>query len=199
MSQPEIFRLPTSTSGPRSTIWWGMLLLIATEATLFANIITAYFTSRFRSPVWPPEGIPMPDLLVPGIGALILLASSLPMQWASSGIAHGHQGRLKLGLGLSFLLGVLFVGIQGYTALQWPFTIQTNAYASAFITLTAFHGAHVVVGLVMNAVAQLLAWLGYFSAQRHMGVQATAMYWHFVNAILIVVFATLHLSPRIPM
>lgn len=174
-----------------------MVMLMVTEASLFAYFLTAYFTLRFRADVWPPAGIPMPELVLPAINTGILLLSSVPMYWADHSIRHGNQGRMRLGLGLSFLLGVTFLAIQVWKALQWPFTPATNAYASVFIGLTAFHGAHVVAGLVMNAVTQLLAWLGYFNEHRRLGVQVTGLYWHFVDAVWIVVFLTIHVSPYI--
>ncbi len=190
--------LPRHAAGPRSPGWWGIVMLMVTEGCLFAYFLTAYFTLRFRADIWPPAGIQRPELLIPAINTGILILSSVPMYWADHSMRHGgHQGRMKLGLALSFLLGAIFLIIQVWKALQWPFTPATHAYASIFIGLTVFHGAHVVAGLVMNAVTQLLAWLGYFNQHRRLGVQVTGLYWHFVDVVWVVVFLTIHVSPYI--
>ncbi len=78
-----------------------------------------------------------------------------------------------------------------------PFGPSTDAYGSLFFTITGFHGAHVAVGLLMIAVVSLRAGLGHFSARRHLAVTNVAWYWHFVDAVWLVVFTSLYLSPRL--
>jgi len=70
-------------------------------------------------------------------------------------------------------------------------------YGSLFFTITGFHGAHVLVGLVMNIVVQVWAWRGWLTRERHLPVTCAAMYWHFVDAVWIVVFASLYITPRL--
>src|ERR671915_630121 len=104
--------LPHHASGPRAYGWWGMVWLIATEATLFAALIASYFFLRFRSgPEWPPDGIPAPELELPLIMSAILLSSSIPVHIAEAGIKKGNQSRLRWGLALGFLLGAVFFAI----------------------------------------------------------------------------------------
>jgi heme/copper-type cytochrome/quinol oxidase subunit 3 len=197
MSRATVATLPSEVSGARAVGWWGMVLLITTEATLFACLLFSYFYLAVSNPVWPLGGIQPPDLLLPGSGTVVLLSSSAPMAWAEAGIRRGQQGRLRLGMALSFLLGAVFLGIQAVEYSHKPFTPQTNAYGSLFFTITGFHGAHVFVGLLMSAVTQLRAWLGHFSASRFLAVQNSALYWHFVDAVWIFIFASLYLSPHV--
>ena len=149
--------LPSETSGHRAPGWWGTLLLIATEATLFLYLLGAYFYVRFTAPVWPPPGIDRPELLLPVINTVILLSSSVPMHWADTAIARGDQSRLRLGLALSFILGAIFLGIQLYEYGHLGYTPQTNVYGSLFFTITGLHGAHVLVGLLFSALTQVRA------------------------------------------
>ena len=194
-------QLPHTAHGPRSYGWWGMVWLIATEATLFAMLIASYFYLRFRSgPEWPPSGIEAPELALPLIMSAILLSSSVPVHFAETSIEKGDVRGLRIGLGIGWLLGVIFLAITW--GIEWPealhhFTPRTNSYGSMYFTITGFHGAHVVVGLAFSAWTQVRAWGGAFSADRHLTVQNFAMYWHFVDAVWIAVLLTVYVSPNL--
>src|SRR5207237_5693442 len=84
--------------------WWGMLMLVATEAALFGLLIGSYYYLRFESPHWPPAGDPRPRLVVPLVLALVLAATSVPMQLALAA-ARGA----RLGLARLLLAGALVV------------------------------------------------------------------------------------------
>lgn len=187
--------LPVGGRDRRATGWWGMVLLIATEASLFAYLLFSYFylASMSRGP-WPPGADPELRLALPNTA--ILLASSVTMWWAESGIRAGAQGRLRGGLLVTFLLGAVFLAIQGVEYGNKHFTPRSGAYGSLFYTITGFHGAHVFVGLLMIAVVAVRAWLGHFTAERRLAVTNTAWYWHFVDAVWLAVFTSLYLSPR---
>jgi heme/copper-type cytochrome/quinol oxidase subunit 3 len=176
---------------------WGMVLLIAAEATLFLYLLASYFYLRLGAASWPPAGIERPELQVPAINTAILLSSSLPMYWADAAIRRGGQGRLMLGLALSFGLGAIFLGLQFSEYGRLTFAPQTNAYGSLFFTVTGFHGAHVLAGLLLNGLIQVRAWLGHFDARRHLAVETAALYWHFVDVVWIFIFVSLYLSPHL--
>jgi cytochrome c oxidase subunit III len=193
--------LPAAASGRRSFGWWGMVWLIATEATLFGILVASWFYVRATSgPAWPPEGIAPPELGLPLFMTAVLWSSSLPVHVADRGIRRGSQRRLRIGLALGFVLGAAFLGLQ--LALEWPktlrqFTPQTNAYGSMFFTITGFHALHVAIGLLLLAWTQARAWQGAFDGYRHVTVQNVALYWHFVDAVWALVLVSLYLSPRV--
>ena len=193
--------LPRHAHGPRAFGWWGMVWLIATEATLFAALIASYFYLRFRSgPEWPPDGIEDPTLGLPLVMSAILLSSTIPVHLAEKAAERGDQGRLRWGLGIGFALGAVFLGIT--FGIEWPeklheFSPTTNAYGSMYFTVTGFHAAHVLVGLAFSMWTQVRAWHGAFGAERHLTVQNFALYWHFVDVVWIFVFATIYLSPHL--
>ncbi len=199
MSREVTIHLPTETRGIRTTSLWGMIILLLTDSMVFINLIVTYFTLRFRAPVWPPEGIEKPELVMSGIATVLLLLSSGPVQWADYSLEKGHAGRAKLGLIGGFILGSTFLALQVVGAFQWTFTLGSNAYSSIFIILTSFHAAHVLTGLIMLALALLLVWMGYYRQDHRVGLQNTVLFWHFIDIIWIFVFATLHLSPYGPL
>jgi heme/copper-type cytochrome/quinol oxidase subunit 3 len=180
--------------------WWGMVLLIATEATLFAVLLASYFYVRFKtSGGWPPDGIGDPKLLRATVMTGLLSASSIFVHVAEAGIRRGSQRALVAGLAVGFLLGLAFLGLQIWETdvVAKEFTPRTDAYGSLFFTITGAHSAHLVAGLALVAWIQLRAWFRAYSPRRHLGVQMAAVYWHFVVAAQLAIFTTLYLSPRI--
>jgi len=187
--------LPTNPADRRSPGWWGMVLVLSTESAFFAYLLFSYFyLASMASGAWPPNGKPNLTLALPN--TLILIASSVAFWWGERGIRSGSQLRLRTGMRIALLLGIAFLVIQGIEYHHQRFTPATNAYGSLFFTITGFHGAHVAVGLLMNIVVQIRAYLGHFSAERHLAVTNAAMYWHFVDAVWIVVFVSLYVFPR---
>jgi len=179
----------------RSTGFWGMMLLIATEASLFAYLLFSYFyLGSLASGPWPPEGPPSLRLVLPN--TLVLLISSGTMYWAERSIRRGQAGRLRLGLLLTLVLGVIFLFVQGLEYSKKGITPLSHAYGSLFFTITGFHGAHVAVGLIMIAVITARAFLGHFDRRRHEAVTNVSWYWHFVDVVWLTVFASLYLSPQ---
>ncbi len=174
---------------------WAMLLLIATEAALFACLLFTYFYLGARAPVWPPFG--PPDLRIASVNTVLLLASSLTLRWGERGLRSGQLGRLRLGLGFTLVLGTSFLGLQGYEYSRQTFTPRTDAYGSAFFTVTGMHGAHVLVGLVILTVISMMARRSELDAKGHTYVSNAALYWHFVDLVWLAVFTSLYLAPRL--
>jgi heme/copper-type cytochrome/quinol oxidase subunit 3 len=184
----------------RSTGYWGMLLLIATEAALFAVLLASYFYVRFKTPgPWPPHGLGDPKLLKPVVMTALLMGSSGTAWYAERGIRRDDRRALHLGLAGTFVLGLGFLVLQGleYHEKLARFGPRDHAYGSFFFTITGLHGSHVVVGLLILAWTQLYAWRGAYRSERHEAVECAALYWHFVHVAWLFVFASLYLSPRL--
>jgi heme/copper-type cytochrome/quinol oxidase subunit 3 len=176
------------------TGWWGMVVLIMTEAMIFAGLLGSYFFVRAISPEWPLGGIEPPELRRISLFTVVLLGSSVPVFWAEAAIRRGDQRRLRLGLLLSFLLGVSFMVNLVFEYEELHFGVRDNAYASLYYAITGLHGLHVFVGLLINLVVQVKAWQGKFTASRHLTVEIFGLYWHFVDVVWIFVFSSLYVS-----
>ena len=188
-------RLPYGNSAPRSIGWWALVWTIVTEGALFAYLLFSYYylAAQARGP-WPATGPLDLSFMIPATG--ILIASSLTFWWGERGIKHGNLRRLRVGLLVTFVLGVIFLILEATDWRAQPFTAQTDAFGSLFYSVTGFHGAHVIVGLLINVVVQIWAWRGSVTEDRHLAVTNAGLYWHFVDVVWLFVFTTFYLTPR---
>jgi heme/copper-type cytochrome/quinol oxidase subunit 3 len=180
-----------------TTAWWGMVMLITTEGTIFALLLSSYFFMRASSKEWPLGGIEPPKLELAIVFSLVLWASSLPVFWADAGLKKGNIGRFRAGLLVSFLMGVAFVGYSLHDFDELTFGWRTNAYGSIFYVTVGLHLLHVVVGLLMSVIVQIKAAQGKITAHRHITAEVFSLYWHFVDVVWLFVFPSLFLSAHI--
>jgi cytochrome c oxidase subunit III len=190
--------LPPAAMPGHEVAVWGMALFCATEVALFAYLLSSYFYLGVNNPAWPPAGIEDPKLMIPLFMTAALLSSSIAMEWGARGIKLGDQRRLRLGIAIAMLLGIVFLLLQSgeYREKLAKFGPQTHAYTASFFTITGFHGAHVAFGLLLLGYTLLRAGRRQFTAHYHAGVTVTSLYWHTVDAVWLAILTSLYLSPR---
>jgi len=187
LSQPEV------AGQGRSVNWWGMLAMIASEVIFFANLIIGYLYLRVRAGQWPPQGIEPLELLLPTINTAILLSSALPMHGAHLAIRRGDRKGMQQGLVLTAVLGMIFLSGQAWEYTHSPFSLKSGTFGSTFFTLTGFHGLHVAVGIILIWICFFRSLRGSFNREHHFNVEAATMYWHFVDAVWVILFGVLYL------
>ena len=195
VTRESLLDLP-QVSGSRVTSRWGIALLILTEAVFFACLLSGYFFLRSSNPVWPPNAIDLPEVILPVVATIVLVSSSAVLIWAERRLKSGHLGNFRLGLLITILLGVVFLGIQVYEYTELDFTPQDGAYGALFYAITGLHGLHVTVGVLLLGVMFLWAMLGYFTPKRHLSFSNVSLYWHFVDGVWLFVWTSLYLSPH---
>ena len=195
VTREDLLDLP-QVSGSRVTSRWGIAMLILTEAVFFACLLSAYFFLRSNNPVWPPNTIDLPEIVLPLAATVVLVSSSVVLIWAERRLKGGQLGLFKAGLFVTILLGVIFLGIQVYEYTELEFTPQSGAYGALFYTITGLHGLHVLVGVISLTVMLLWALLGYFTSKRHLSFSNISLYWHFVDGVWLFVWTSLYLSPH---
>jgi cytochrome c oxidase subunit III len=172
----------------------GMVLFLIALGVLFAAGMVGYLVVRLRAPTWPPEGSPR----LPGglwVSTVILLVSSLTMHLALGRARRGQTEALRNRLLVTGCLGISFLISQ---LLNWSHLItahhlraQANLYAFTFYMLTGLHGAHVVGGLIPLGLTTARANRGRYSPESHEGIVHLSMYWHFLDAVWLVMFVVL--------
>jgi heme/copper-type cytochrome/quinol oxidase subunit 3 len=177
--------------------WWGMVIFMATEATLFATMIGSYYDLRFKTPQWPPPGTPDPKLTLPLILMGALVATSVPVQLAVGASERGRVRRAQLALVTALAVQVAYFAVQLHLFADdlSRFRPEDSAYGSIYFTLLGTHHLHVLVGILLE-VWLALRLFGGLTRYRGVGIQATAVYWHVVN-VLAVAVTLVQLSPSL--
>jgi cytochrome c oxidase subunit III len=177
----------------------GMILFITSEVMFFSGLFAAYFATRAANVNdWPPrvfQGILDPLGLIM-IATIILVASSFTCQFAVWSIRRGDRRGYIRNTAITFILGVIFLGMQAidYTILFGEgMTLASGPFGTTYFTLTGFHGAHVFGGVLMLGVILYRGMAGQFSAKHHDAVEAVSLYWHFVDVVWILLFSILYL------
>jgi cytochrome c oxidase subunit 3 len=183
---------PANRSSRVEAQFLGMLLFIISEVMLFGAFFTAYFFIRVvNHDHWPAHGTKLP-VAVAGVNTAILLSSSLTMHWSLISAKNENRFGMRAGLLSTFLLGFTFLFVQINEYVHVGFAPHDNAQGTIFYGLTGLHGAHVFVGLNLLLFATIRAFRGHYSAKEHRGVEVPGIYWHFVDAMWIIVYSTIY-------
>lgn len=192
-----IARSTTREPGPfyvrMNPTMFGLWVFIAAEALFFGLLIGSYLYLRVRAGSWPPPGSPHLDVMIPAINTFVLLSSGLTMHGAHEALRGGNLAVFKGGVWATIVLGTAFLLGQAFEYATAGFGLASGILGSSFFTLTGFHGAHVFVGLIFLGMVLVKANRGRYDASNHLGVEAAALYWHFVDAVWVVLLTVLYL------
>ena len=177
----------------------GMVLFIASEVMFFFAFFWAFFNatvpmlSKAAHTVWPPEGvIPLDPFGLPFINTIILLSSGVTVTYAHHMLKLNNHARCADGLFLTVALGLIFTCAQAYEYAHATFGFTDGIYSSTFYLATGFHGFHVIVGTLFLGVCYWRCKLGHFTPEQHVGFEAAAWYWHFVDAVWLFLFGCVY-------
>jgi cytochrome c oxidase subunit 3 len=166
----------------------GMVLFLISEAFLFGALFWTYYYLRGLTPGWPPH---TPPATLAIVNTAVLLASSGAIWLGARAIRRGNEKGLFVFLLATILLGVAFLGVTAWEWTHEDFRPWTDAYGSTFYTLTGFHALHVLGGVLLMLALLARTARHRFTAVNNTAVEVGSLYWHFVDFIWILVFATL--------
>jgi cytochrome c oxidase subunit III len=174
----------------------GMFCLIIGESAIFTIFVVAYVYYIGRSAYGPTPQV----LDVPIFNTICLLSSSITIIFAEHAIQHGAMRRFAALWALTMLLGIEFLA---GTAIEWRklifddgLTIRTNLFGTTFYSLVGLHATHVIVGLIMLSLVLIFTLLGRIEQRHAERIQVLSLYWHFVDAVWVVVFTVVYLVGR---
>ena len=175
----------------------GMASLIIAESAIFTIFVVAYLFYMGKSLTGPT---PREVLETPIFFTICLLSSSVTIHFAARSLEHGKRGTF-LGLWLlTIVLGGLFLfgtGLEWHRLIyEHGLTISTNLFGTTYYSLVGLHGSHVIVGLIMLTIVLLFALAGRVGREQSARVDVLSMYWHFVDAVWVVVFTVVYILGR---
>lgn len=172
----------------------GMITLIASEAALFGYLLFSYYyTGASALQPWVLEAHPSLKLALPN--TIILLLSSVAIWRAEKATREDDRATALIGSGIALLLGVIFAVVQFFEWKAKSYGPGTSSYASLYYVTTGFHMAHVLVGIVVLAFLFIWTALDYFSPTRRIVFTNGSYYWHFVDAVWLLVFTSYYITP----
>jgi cytochrome c oxidase subunit III len=170
-----------------------LLALILTETALFSIFVAAYVYYIGKSLTGP---FPKEVLKLPIIATICLLSSSVTIILAERAFERGNKSGFRLCWLITILLALIFISS---TAGEWyrlitkhGLTISTNLFGTTYYSLVGLHASHVIVGLILLVLVMSLSLRGYVRRRHAEHLQMVSWYWHFVDAVWIVVFTVVY-------
>jgi cytochrome c oxidase subunit 3/cytochrome o ubiquinol oxidase subunit 3 len=174
-----------------------MASLIFAESAIFTIFVVAYLFYVGKSLTGPT---PQQVLETPILFTICLLSSSLTVHFAGRALERGKRGAFLILWSLTILLGGLF--LYG-TAQEWHrliyehgLTISTNLFGTTYYSLVGLHAFHVTAGLVLLSIVLIFGLAGRVGADQFRRIDVLALYWHFVDAVWVVVFTVVYILGR---
>lgn len=177
---------------------WGIILFIVSEVLFFISFFWAFFHRRLSptielGAIWPPSSIvPFNPLQIPLLNTAILLGSGVTITWAHHALIEKNLSQTTQGLALTVTLGIYFTILQAYEYWEAPFSIADAVFGSTFFIATGFHGLHVIIGTSFLIICLLRNIYQHFSPTHHVGFEAAAWYWHFVDVVWLFLYISIY-------
>ena len=175
----------------------GMACLIFAESAIFMIFVVAYLFYVGKSPTGPT---PREVLETPIFYTICLLSSSLTIHLAGKLLERGRRGAFLTSWLLTIVLGALFLYGTGQ---EWHrliyehgLTISTNLFGTTYYSLVGLHATHVIVGLVMLSIVLVFGIAGRVGPEQSARIDVLSLYWHFVDAVWVVVFTVVYVLGR---
>jgi cytochrome c oxidase subunit 3 len=173
----------------------GMIIFLASWAMMFSALFFVYGFVRLQARTWPPSGAPALPLGIPALNTAIIVISSFTFARGLAALRRGKKGVFQRMVAVTFALGALFLGLQvsvWSSLAKAGLHVSTGIYGSVFYGLTTIHALHVAAGLLILLWVFLRSLRGIYSEHNHINVRLCTMFWHFVDAVWVLMFVTLY-------
>ena len=185
-------------------VWWGNNGLLAIETSMFAILIATYFYLRQNFPLWPPPLAqltaplrPLPDLGYGTANAILLVLACIPMIMTDRAARRGDRDTCQIGLAICIVCGVVAMVLRGFEFSAVHFRWDSNAYGSVVWFLLGMHMMHLLI--LTGETTLLFIWLRTreFDMKHRVDIVTIAVYWYWVTAIWLIVYAVVYFTPRL--
>jgi len=201
-SQPviDVSHLPAHRFDSHAPIWWGNLLMLVIESTMFGIVIACYFYVSQNFFHWPPprtDAPVLPNLLVPTVNLMVLLVSLLPMIWVDQSARRGDKPAVKIGLVVTIALGVASILLRWFEFPSMQYRWDSNVYGSVVWTTLGLHLGHLLTSTLETAVLTAYVFVHDLDEKHRVDLTVTAVYWYWVVGVWVPIYGVLYFGPRL--
>ncbi len=193
----DVSMLETYALDHRAPLWWGQILMMVIEGTLFVLLISSYFYVRMGFDVWPPNDIDPVGMLLPTIGLIILLVSVPPMVWAGRGADRKRRPWVVWGTLINLACVVIFLLIRWYELVKLPFKWSTDIYGTFVWCMLGLHTMHAIADGTQTLVILAIVLLRRVNEKQLLGIKMDGLYWYFVVGSYVPVYLVVYVYPAV--
>ena len=191
----DVSGLPSHAFGHRAPLWWGVLLMVAIEATTMALLLVSYLYLRGNDDAWRPLRLSWRILELAIVQMALLVASVVPTMASVRAARAGRLRATRSWLLVATVLGVLMLALRGLEIRWLPFRWDTDARGSVFWMTFGLHTAHMVTGVLENGMILALLYAGRVEEKHFGDVEAGALLWYFCVLEWVPALALLYFDP----
>ncbi|WP_375509919.1 heme-copper oxidase subunit III [uncultured Nostoc sp.] len=171
---------------------FGFIVFLLSESVIFLSFFAGYIIYKTTAPNWLPAGVSGLEVKDPTINTVILVASSFVIYLAERALQRHDLVKFRLFLLATMAMGTYFLAGQ---AIEWShleFGFTSGVFGGIFYLLTGFHGLHVFTGILLQLIILVRSFIPGNYDTGHYGVNATSLFWHFVDVIWIILFVLIY-------
>lgn len=171
---------------------FGFIVFLMSESVIFLSFFIGYFIFKTTSLDWYPPGVTGLEVRDPRINTIVLVSSSFVIYVAERYLHDRKLWGFRLFLVVTMLMGSYFLYGQAVEWRSLPFGFTSGLFGGLFYLLTGFHGLHVLTGILLQGLMLTRSFIGGNYNNGYFGVEATSLFWHFVDVIWIVLFILIY-------
>jgi cytochrome c oxidase subunit I+III len=191
----DVGHLATSAFGSRDPLFWGVTGMLAIEGSVFALLFVSYLDLRNQALEWPPAAFPTRSAQLAAAGLALLIASCVPMQFASRAALKGSLKAMRWGLLLATVFSCGFLALRFLEFAALTFRWDAHAYGSIFWTILGMHTMHGIIGSAENVLLLAALMQPIVEEKQRVDVNLSGPYWYFIVIGGALCDALLYLDP----
>jgi len=201
----DVSHLPATVFDTKSPLWWGNTLLLCIETAMFGILVAIYFTVAMNLSPFPPPRVDQfpvlydssPDLCLPVIGLVVIVASLAPGVWLDISARRRNQGSVKLAIALTLAFNITAIIIRYYEFDSLHFKWDANAYGSITWMILGIHLLHMVALCGEDVFLMIWLFTKGLDDKHALDITVTAVYWYWIVGMWVILFPLVYLAPRI--
>ena len=200
----DVSDLPHHEFDTYDPVWWGNNLLLTIETSMFAILIATYFYLRQNFQLWPPPMAqltatlrPLPELGYGTANTILLLLGCIPMVLSDLAARRGNRETAKIGLIICAIVGFVALVLRGFEFSAVYFRWDSNAYGSIVWFMLGMHMLHLMILTTETVLLTIWVFTREFDMKHRVDIVTIGVYWYWVVAIWVVLYAIIYFTPRI--